>query len=147
MTCSEVQSALADAVRTGKLGTPVAARVHVQLVDDAVEPDAVLAPVLEMLRPCFDHPPASVRAREHASEGQWNVLFQTAAGGTVFVTVGCGAANAPGLHLLVIGNHGVLRLEGAECFRPGDLSAAAPAPQAWSAAITESLRSGRSIDI
>lgn len=144
MTFTEVRHALTEAMKTEKIGTPVSARVHVQLPDSTRELDTVLSSAQEMLSPCFAEDVFDVRARRHASQQQTTVLLKTQTGRTVFITVGFNAAKLPSLQLLVVGNHGTISLEGSEDLQvepPGGGSSR----RDWSRAIDESIRSGKAV--
>lgn len=144
MNLTELKSALAQAVATGKLGTPVSARVHVQLAEAACDLPAVVGGVLQMLSPAFDEPPARVRARKHPDTGQWNVLLQTATGKTLFVTIGCGSRPVASLELFVLGNHGIIQLQGGDAFawEPRDERTVA-----WTNAVDEASATGREVAV
>jgi hypothetical protein len=116
--------------------------VNVQLAGASCEWPAVIGGLLRMLSPVFDEPPARVRARKHADAQQWNLLLQTATGRTIFLTIGCGGAKASSLDLLVIGNHGIAQLQGADDF---DWEPETMSPIDWLASIDEAIASGHEI--
>jgi len=124
----EIKAALAEAVQTGKLGVPVSARVHLQLAEDAssdesppTEKDweALRSAVVELFSVCWNEAPETIHVRQHPTGRQHNTLLQTASGNTVCITIGRGCARQSTLHLLVLGNHGVVRLDGATVRCPG----------------------------
>ena len=137
MTLDDIQGALSDAMQTGKLGTPVAARVHL-LVDGEVNIAGAVERIAAMLSPCFELPSETVRARRHASGRVSSLLMQTGNGRTIFISIG--QTDRPALHLLVVGNHGVLRLEGGDCLEPVSFDRT---ENEWSAQIAESCESGK----
>ena len=110
MSLAGLQQALQNVIDTGKLGTPVSIRVHLQL-PEAGDAKGVLAAILEMLSPCLSERPVEQHARRHARHEQTTFLLQTPTGKTVFVTIGFGSAQRPSLRLLVIGNHGIAELQ------------------------------------
>lgn len=113
MTFTDLRHTLQNVVDTGKLGTPVSMRVHLQLPGKQGDASAALSSVLAMLAPCLNEEPAELQSRRHARHAQTSVLLQTPGGKTVFVTIGFGSANQTSLNLLVVGNHGIAQLEGA----------------------------------
>lgn len=136
MTPTDLGAALNDALKTGKLGTPVAVRLHWQRPRVADWP-GWLETVLQMLAPCFGQPAVTVQAQQHPDVPQWNILLQTEEGRTIVLTLGAGAVSAPSLQLLVTGNHGTLRLEGEPLCEP---AVAEPSPRArhWWSVIRQS---------
>lgn len=141
MTLDEIQGALSDAMQTGKLGTPVAARVHL-LVDGEVDIAGAVERIVSMLAPCFEQPPTTVRARRHTTRRFTSLLLQSGNGRTIFITLG--HANRPAFHLLVVGNHGILRLEGGELFETTQFK---KTPSELSSRIAESLETGRVVNL
>jgi hypothetical protein len=142
MTLTELRTALTSAVATGKLGTAVSARVQVQCVDSECDLAAALGGVLWMLSPAFDERPATVRCRKHAEAAQWNVLLQTGSGRTISITIGCGSAKTTSLDLLVIGNHGIVQLQGGDAF---EWEREFESPFAHVEAIEDAIGTGREI--
>ncbi|MFQ5730658.1 MAG: hypothetical protein ACE5KM_01760 [Planctomycetaceae bacterium] len=125
MNNHDIRRTLQNVIDTGKLGTPVSIRVHLQLPGPDGNPTALLDQILEMLQPCLDEFPAELHSRRHRNHSQTNVLLRTPTGKTVFVTIGFGSAEEAMLHLLVVGNHGMAQLERTEDF-PTDAFAAVP---------------------
>ena len=119
MTFDELQITLTDALASGKIGTPVAARVHLQFPDADADLAAALATVAATFEPILDGLLTTLRCRQGSDLNQWNLLLQSEKGRTLFVTLGRASVPAATLNLLVIGNHGVIRLEGGEDFEPG----------------------------
>lgn len=142
MTFDEVRNALSDAVQTGKLGTPVAARVHLLVDDNEVDVAGAAEKLLTMLTPCFDQPPATIRARRHDSGRVQSLLMQTRNGQTIFITIG--RSDRSSLHLLVVGNHGIVRLEGGAYFAATQFEGS---HSELAARITESCETGRVVSL
>ena len=69
------------------------------------------------------------------------MLVNFTGGQTAILTLGRGSTKSPLLHLMVVGNHGMLRLEGGDEF-DGQFPSQRLAPESWRAAINQSL--GRS---
>ena len=149
MNCTELKRALADAMNTGKLGTPVVARVHVQLASPTFAATTcglpgVIDGVLQMLSPAFCEPFSSLRVRRHMDVEQCTLLLQTPTGKTVCITVGCGSRSSDSLELLVVGNHGTAKLHGEE---PFDWQPENEPEFDWSSAIDEAVTTGREISL
>ena len=139
MNFHDLRDALTDAVAAGKIGVPVAMRVNLQLADAAVNLSAALEAVIDLAAPVLDGPPTTLNARLNNEPDQWNVLMQTAAGKTLFVTIGKDAGRVSSMTLSVTGNHGVIRLEGAEECEPPD-SRTTASSQKWQDAVENSHR-------
>jgi hypothetical protein len=146
MTIDELRNALRQALETGKIGVPVSLRLHCQLADREVDLVSALAAVLPLAEDCFSTAPVSLAATQDAGQRQLNVMLQYAAGSTVFVTVGRGSAVRNRLHLLVVGNHGVVRLEGADAFDAGNVGTTADS-QRWRAPVAESLKRREAVSV
>ena len=117
MTFDDLQNTLATAIATDKIGTPVALRLHVNLADLSVEPAALLAAVASWAESIFSASPAKLTARCTGDDRQHNLLLNYAGGQTLLLNIVSGSTN-DSLQLLLIGNHGVVRLEGGELFDP-----------------------------
>lgn len=123
MTFEDLQKTLATAIATEKIGTPVALRLHVHLADLSILPVALLATVALWGESIFSASPAKLTARCTEDDRQYNVLLQYAGGQTLLFNVVSGSTN-DSLQLLLIGNHGVVRLEGGELFDPAGMQPA-----------------------
>lgn len=142
MTLDEIHQTLLEAVNTGKVGTPVALRLHLQLVSTDVDPYLLVAELLQLCEPLFGEEPVRVMARNNNDGRQLNLLFETAAGRTISITIGGGSTTQAFLSLLLIGNHGVIRLEGADSFDEqslNDMSDASAKRDHWHSMIASSL--------
>lgn len=143
MTLNELNSTLSETVSSGKIGTPVSLRIHLQLPDSQVDLIAALAAVMRVALPLFQTNARTLMARRDSARGQLTALFSLAGGQTVLVTVGRGIVDNGCLHLLLIGNHGTVRLEGAEQFDEESL-VFPDGPNPWKSPIEESL-SGQAV--
>lgn len=114
MTFQSLFATVRDAVATGKIGTPVSLRLHADFPDASMDLGAVVDTIMTETGPLFPAARWTVMAKRNASGRQLTALLQNDAGRTVFVTLNCGGTRAARLSLLVIGNHGVLRLEGGD---------------------------------
>ena len=121
MTFDDLSRTLHQAMRTEKIGTPVSVRLHLQLCDPQADLTASTVALLILIEPYFDLSSPQLLARRGPADSQLTVLLETAQGRTVFITVGRGSAQQPSLHLLLIGNHGVIRLEETQSFEESPL--------------------------
>ncbi|HUG90850.1 MAG TPA: hypothetical protein VML55_08460 [Planctomycetaceae bacterium] len=115
MTLDDLARALDGAVAAGRIGTPVALRVHAVLPAGGDLVAALAALMRRLAEPLFG-PPGRLTARRDADERQLHALASYPSGPTVLVTLAATRSRDPSLELLVVGNHGVIRLEGGECF-------------------------------
>jgi hypothetical protein len=116
MTIDGLRNALTAAIATGKIGTPVALRVHAIVASDSFNPAAALDAVIGLADTTFSSKPQRLTARSGGAGKQWNVLMNYAGGQTLSFSIASSPDRSAGncLHLLLIGNHGIIRLEGAE---------------------------------
>ena len=131
MKWDDLRRTLTDALETGKVGRPVSIRLYLHSV--GADLSALIPTALELAAVAFPNPPVSLLARRDADAQQLSVLLQYEAGQTAMLTVV--RANTPDstAHLLLVGNHGIIRLEGG-----GDLELP-PAPHAAGAAWRERI--------
>ena len=73
-----------------------------------------------------------------------NALISYGGGATLFVT--CGTADRPSLHAVLIGNHGIARLEGAELFDGCPPQSNGNAAQ-WDVPLQRSLEDGCAVEL
>lgn len=148
MTFDDLNRALAEALATGQIGTPVSLRVHFQVPDSAADLAAMVAAVMRLSQPVFRERPSTLAAREHPHGRQWNVLVGYPGGATAFVTAGCGSARQPSLRLLLVGNHGIVRLEGPDQFEDDLFSPHAGSDvEQWRSAVTASVARGGVVEL
>lgn len=149
MTLDDMNAALSEALATGRIGVPVSIRLHVQLPEPDADLARVLATIMRVAATVFSGQPERLTARQDADRRQCNVLVQHAGGPTTFVTLGRGSVTRPSLHLLVAGNHGVIRLEGCELFdgSAARQPAAEPDVDRWRGAVAASIASGAAVDL
>ena len=141
MTFTELSSAIETSLQTGNIGTPVALRMQVRLSNESAAP-ALLDESLAVARNVFGADPSSVTANGNPP-GHFSSLFTYDTGQTTFITLDAESSYEPALHLLLIGNRGVIRLEGAECFAP-DVSTAS---SAWLSLVTTSVAHRQAIRV
>lgn len=132
---------LAAAVGTGKIGTVVSLRALLQLPDADAALDAAASVVLATAGSLVGEGPGRLVVRSHASGRQLNLLLRFDSGPIVSASVTCGIVETVELALVVVGNHGVIRLEGAELADEIGLAAEdfADADPQWSEQIHEAL--------
>ncbi len=129
MTLDDLHKTLTDALATGKIGTPVSLRLHLQLVDPSADLAGSMATVMRIAEAVFDIPTATLSAQRDAGERQLNVLIESASGQTVSLTIGRGCTDTSKLDLLLVGNHGIVRLGGTEHFDEASLASPASASE------------------
>jgi hypothetical protein len=114
LNLADLRRTLDRALGSGRVGIPVALRVHLRLERIAganIDLESAAASLLSWGEEVFGSPPQRVAVSEN--EGHSLTVLATCAGGqTLHVTVA--ASGRPDLHLLLIGNHGIVRLEGGE---------------------------------
>ncbi len=151
MTFDDLSTTLWEAVETKRIGIPVALRLHLQLCDPQADLTVAMVASLCLVEPFFNLNPSRLMARRDSADRQLNVLLETADGRTVFVTVGRGSTGQATLHLLLIGNHGVVRLEGAQTFEEEALQGAASELSAkvdeWNTRIAQSVARNEAVAI
>jgi len=149
VTLAELRQTLDDALGGGSVGVPVAARIHCQLDDPQCDLLAGLASLLALAEGALSPERAARLFARHSDDPrQLSVLVSYSSGQTSFVTIGCGAAAEPALHLLLVGNRGVVRLEGAEQFDPaGGPPTRGDDLKRWRRPVERSLRDGASIEV
>ena len=146
MTLNELNNTLSETVSSGKIGTPVSLRIHLQLSDSQVDLVEALAALMRVSLPLFQTNARRLMARRDSGQRQLTALFSLAGGQTVLVTVGRGAVDNGSLHLLLIGNHGTVRLEGSEQFDEESL-VFPDGPNPWKSPIEESLSRQSSVEL
>ncbi len=144
MTFEELANTLIGAAENGQVGTPVALRLHGRFSEPKAEPSAVLAAAIDLGDRLFGDSPARLMARGDTETQCMNALISYGGGATLFVT--CGAADRPSLHALLIGNHGIARLEGAELFDGCPPQPNAKAAQ-WEVPLQRSLKEGCAVEL
>lgn len=111
MTIAELESALRAAINTGKIGTPVALRLLMQLPQEAADLGGWLSRLVENFVQTLEDPPRQLLANV-ATGRQWNVLLTGRRGRTASITLGCGSSAHAMIQLTLFGNHGVVDLQG-----------------------------------
>tara|TARA_B100000029_G_scaffold444228_1_gene463856 strand:- start:1483 stop:1899 length:417 start_codon:yes stop_codon:yes gene_type:complete len=113
---AHLERTLGDAVATGQVGKVVSVRALLHLPGDDCELELAANTVLTLGAGLVesDIETATRASRNHASGCQASVLAHFANGRIVSVTVTRGSAERLELSLTVVGNHGVIRLEGSE---------------------------------
>ena len=114
MTFDDLKRSLHNVSDTGKIGTPVSMRVHWQMPETSTEVCAALASIMNLCHSVMKGSPTTVIARQTSGGTQLNVLVTLENGRTILATVGSGSVSYSVLELLLIGNHGIVRLEGED---------------------------------
>ncbi|HAB12127.1 MAG TPA: hypothetical protein DCE47_10600 [Planctomycetaceae bacterium] len=128
-----LEETLAEAVATGKLGSVVSVRAMLHLPGEESDLETAASVVLSLSGRLVGSETGSLVARGHGSGRQLNLLLRLDAGPIVSLSLTRGSVDQLELALVVVGNHGVIRLEGAELAEEIGLSAEAfaVADDAW----------------
>ena len=148
MTIDDVRESLAAALKGGQLGTPCSLRARLQMAQPAADLLRSQEALATLAAPWLPAGVMTLYARRAAADQELSVLAVHERGPTVFLTAGRGAARGSTLDVLLVGNHGIARLEGADCLDADAWAEAVEATavqhpewwKAWRAAIEESLR-------
>src|SRR5919107_1434523 len=100
--------AVAEALRTGQIGTPVAARVVAGLTADHGRIERQLARILEACAEWLGGRPDQLTAFGGVEVGQVSALARFETGATALVAVGATGTGRPLLEVTVWGNRGIL---------------------------------------
>ncbi len=146
MTFDELNQTLTEARAGGKIGVPVSLRLHLQLSNPQADLMAALLAVIQMARPLFGAEPSKLMARGDSTGPQLNVLATFTGGQTLLLTLGRGAVERATLDLLLVGNHGLIRSEGAELFAEPVFTVPETVGQ-WKSWVDKSLRQNVSVDL
>lgn len=145
MQLAVLEQTLLEAVAADRIGTPVAFRMHAQLAEPQADLAGLCTAGLQIAGKLLQSPPSRLYAQQNAGGNQWQILVNYASGATVSFNVGRGAVRENRVNCLVVGNHGIARLEDdAEFLPPGK-----PLPQQnlWSERIAESVRRRGPVEI
>ena len=118
MTYGELTRALSDLLRRGEIGTPVSLRMFLHLPEPNADLDSAVATLMRLAASVFPCEVADLAARLDSEERQLNILIRMSDGRTVSLTVVRGGVTTVPLNLLLIGNHGIVRLEGGDAMLP-----------------------------
>ena len=120
-----LEETLEEAVATGKLGSVVSVRALLHLPGEEPDLETAAAVLLSLSGRLVGSDPGSLVVRGHGSGRQLNLLLRLDAGPIVSLSLTRGSVDQLELALVVVGNHGVIRLEGAELAEEIGLSAEA----------------------
>jgi hypothetical protein len=138
MTFDNLKRSLNSVLETGTIGTPVSMRVHWQMPGTSTDVCAALAFSMKLCQSVMSDAPVTLIARQASGGTQLNVLVKLENGRTILATIGSGSVSYSVLELLLIGNHGIVRLEGKsrmdEVFLKND-----DCVQRWKTAVNRSL--------
>ena len=113
-TIATFEETLGQAVATGKIGAVVSVRSLLQLPDPNADLTAAASVLLGLCGRLIGSDAGSLVTRGHESGRQLNLLLRLDAGEIVSVSVTRGSSSRLELDLVVVGNHGVIRMEGSE---------------------------------
>ena len=100
-----------SALRTNRIGTPVAARLIVHTTQDHGKIESLASAALDAAAQWFGGRPRLLFAQGGAAAGQITAALQWDAGQMALVSAGACGTGAPLLEALVFGNHGILSWE------------------------------------
>ncbi len=144
---NSLKESVEEAVRDGHLGAIVALRVLMSAGDRPVEQ---LSHWLDWGTKLFACENGKLFASQDPTGGQISLLLTLTTGATISLTAvrssGRPNESTSTLQLLLMGQHGVARLQGGEDIDPS-LNAADAPPQKWRDAIDRSLASGKAVDV
>ena len=144
MTFEDLRRTVLETVNAGRIGTPVALRWHLFSSEQSDRLPGLLAG-LALGEEVFATQAVRLACRASHANRQTSLLCQFPAGQTLLATSVCGCGPDRKLQLLVVGNHGIARLEDGPW--DGALPAADPEAQArLSAAIEKSAAAGTFAD-
>ena len=133
--------AIAEALQTGQIGTPVSARVVAALTADHGRIERQLARILEACAGWLGSQSDQLTAFGGVESGQLSVLTRFEAGATALVAVSLRGAGRPLLEVNVWGNRGTLSWDGA-CSTPLDA-----AVDCYGAFVTEAVPEGMPLKV
>ena len=144
MQLADLEQTLLQAVAADRIGTPVAFRLHAQLAEPESDLAGICAAGLQVAEKLLGARSSRLFAQQNSGGNQWQILVNYSSGATVSLTVGRGISTQNRVNGLVVGNHGIARLEEDSEFVPPPL----PLQRGvWSDRIEHSLRTRAPVDI
>jgi len=116
MRLQDLSNTLKQAHQTQQIGEAVSFRAHLQLSNATSEVDQSIAAIMSLAGVCFDIDEIESATQSSHKGRQTTMLGTTKAGRSVMITVGAGSAKIAQFHLLVLGNHGSIELDGGHLF-------------------------------
>ena len=144
MMLGELEQQLQQTVAEGRIGTPVALRVHLQSAGDGT-PVGDFVYAIFMARSLFGNPPERVMVRGDLHQ-QATALVTYASGATLVVSAGQCSGETSTIQLLLIGNHGIANLEPA-LFTGGWPANASIESAHWQESLAESHATGTAVTL
>jgi hypothetical protein len=114
MRIEELQDTLCNVVASGQIGTPVALRLHVHVSKSdlaAIPAEPACFDIAELV---FGQTSGKDVTRENSDGRHRSTLRTYPSGQTLLITTTAGLSRTSRMDLLLIGNHGIVRLEGAD---------------------------------
>lgn len=145
MTLEELQAKLRLAVAEGRIGSPVALRMHLNSGRADEDLQSHVLATMRMARELFDSLPERLMVRGDFDR-QATVLVTYASGATLFATLNRAAVDSSNIQLLLIGNHGIANLEPAEWI-PESLPEESTAALQWRNSLAQSHETGKAVAI
>jgi hypothetical protein len=117
MRLDDLSRALRAELDSQRVGTPVSMRVHLAWPDADADLEAALETMLALARSVFGSEASRVSRSTRADRRQITALCAFERGQSALFSLARGCGSRPVFELLVVGNRGVIRLEGGEELR------------------------------
>jgi hypothetical protein len=153
VTLEQLRRALSNSLTDESVGIPVALRICLPISDPQTNLLQCWNAALDLADAAFENlRPARLYAQRESNGRQLSVLVTCRGGQTLSVTTGRGLMDKPSLDLVLVGNRGIVRLEGGECLDQECLlqnrsSHGSGHYNPWHLAIERSLREQNAVDV
>lgn len=139
-TLRELTRTLSETLQTGKIGIPVSARIR---ITSSATTEQLLPAVMTLLSSVWEEKHLTLRATQHKTGLQTDLQLHLESGPTISISL---IQNSPqeSCRFLLIGNHGVIRLEGEDDFDFTPNPDSAP-QEIWNQLLQKSLSTGQPV--
>lgn len=145
MTSEELQKSLLSEATGGRIGVPLSLRASIQLADADTDLVLVATDLLQFAGELLSGHPSRLMAKSDAQTRQINALVEFDKGQTATITVGRGSVAHDEAQAILVGNHGIARLEGGELFEYG-VRAENPNQLEWRRRLELCLKTGEPVE-
>ena len=114
MNQKALEETVLESLNTGKIGTPVAMRIFLQITDQDLFPDKARDWCESLAEKVFQSKIKSRKERSHKTEKQASTITLFENGTVLSSTVGCIPSSGSQLQFLLIGQEGIIQSEGIE---------------------------------